>query len=165
MQKIVSDLKKENNELEHVTVFSDGSGSQFKNKYTLSNILHSKSDLDVTCEWHFFPTSHGKSPADGIGGTVKRGVSNRVLTGQLEVNNAKDFIECASSFTQKIHLIHATTEETEAIREKMQNRWEGLKTIPGTRGFHCFKPLYDSGQIEAFVSSREEGRKAFKIIK
>ena len=32
----------------------------------------SQMDFDVECEWHFFATSHGKSPCDGIGGMVKR---------------------------------------------------------------------------------------------
>ena len=26
----------------------------------------------MEAEWHFFATSHGKSPCDGIGGTTKR---------------------------------------------------------------------------------------------
>jgi hypothetical protein len=29
-------------------------------------------DFGAPCAWHFFATSHGKSPCDGIGGTVKR---------------------------------------------------------------------------------------------
>jgi hypothetical protein len=36
------------------------------------NILHHQSDFGIACTWHFFATSHGKSPCDGIGGTVKR---------------------------------------------------------------------------------------------
>jgi hypothetical protein len=26
----------------------------------------------MQAEWHFFATSHGKGPCDGVGGTVKR---------------------------------------------------------------------------------------------
>jgi len=29
-------------------------------------------DFKLAAEWHFFPTSHGKGPCDGIGGTLKR---------------------------------------------------------------------------------------------
>ena len=29
-------------------------------------------DFGITARWAFFATSHGKSPCDGIGGTVKR---------------------------------------------------------------------------------------------
>ena len=37
--------------------------------------------LDAEC---FFPTSHGKSPCDGIGGVVKRHVAKRSLQRSLE---------------------------------------------------------------------------------
>ena len=28
-------------------------------------------DYELKAEWHFFHTSHGKNPCNGIGGTVK----------------------------------------------------------------------------------------------
>ena len=34
----------------------------------------------ITCEWHFFATSHGKSACDGIGGTIKRAMAKESLT-------------------------------------------------------------------------------------
>ena len=51
---------------------SDGCAGQYKNCYNFSNICHHLDDFGVAAEWHFFATSHGKSAADGIGGTVKR---------------------------------------------------------------------------------------------
>ncbi len=53
-----------------IKYFSDGAASQYKNYKNISNLLHHKEGL--LAEWHFFATSHGKSPCDGIGGTVKR---------------------------------------------------------------------------------------------
>ena len=45
---------------------------QYKNYKTLYNVcLHFK-DFGIEAVWHFFATSHGKSPCDGLGGTVKR---------------------------------------------------------------------------------------------
>ena len=29
-------------------------------------------DFGIDAEWHFFATSHGKGPCDGVGGTIKR---------------------------------------------------------------------------------------------
>ena len=29
-------------------------------------------DFEIDAEWHFFATSHGKGPCDGVGGTIKR---------------------------------------------------------------------------------------------
>ena len=34
---------------------------------------------NIEAKWVFFATSHGKEPCDGIGGTVKRLVSNAGL--------------------------------------------------------------------------------------
>ena len=49
----------------------DGCAGQYKNCYNFSNLCHVE-DYGVPAEWHFFATSHGKSPADGMAGTVKR---------------------------------------------------------------------------------------------
>ena len=35
------------------------------------NLCYHKEDFWVQAEWHFYATSHGKGPCDGIGGTVK----------------------------------------------------------------------------------------------
>ena len=65
--------------LEHVLYFSDGCAAQYKNCKNFLNISRHKEDFDVSCTWSFFATSHGKSPCDGIGGTLKRLVSRASL--------------------------------------------------------------------------------------
>ena len=57
----------------------DGAGSQYKNYKAFSNLCHHKSEFGLDAEWNFFATFHGKSPCDGIGGTVKRNVDNASL--------------------------------------------------------------------------------------
>ena len=46
-------------------------------------------DHQVTAAWNFlFATSHGKSPCDGIGGTIKRLVKNEKKIGiQIDILN------------------------------------------------------------------------------
>lgn len=51
--------------------FTDGAASQYKNYKNFINLLHQKNDFQLDGEWHFFATSHGKGPCDGIGGTIK----------------------------------------------------------------------------------------------
>ena len=63
----------------HCIYFSDGASSQYKNYKNISNLCHHKQDHDVSAEWHFFATSHGKSACDGVGGTVKRLVARASL--------------------------------------------------------------------------------------
>ena len=51
--------------------FSDGTGSQYKDKYNLSNLVYHKKDFGIDAEWHFSATSHGKGAYDVIGGTFQ----------------------------------------------------------------------------------------------
>ena len=64
--------QKVNPEIKKVHYFSDGCAGQYKNKKHFLNLCLHKIDFKVDCFWNFFATSHGKSPCDGIGGTVKR---------------------------------------------------------------------------------------------
>ena len=51
-----------------VHYFSDGAGSQFKNKFHLSSIIYHQDDYDCDAMWNFFETEHGKGAVDGVGG-------------------------------------------------------------------------------------------------
>ena len=55
-----------------VFYFTDGSSAQYKNRKNFANLTYNKDDFSSDAEWHFFATSHGKGPWDGLGGTVKR---------------------------------------------------------------------------------------------
>ena len=59
--------------------YSDGAPSQYKNYKTFSNLCYHLQDYGIQAEWYFFATSHGKSPCDGIGCTVKRLVARASL--------------------------------------------------------------------------------------
>ena len=76
-------------EIETIHYFSDGCADQYKNCKNFINICHHEQDFAMKCTWSFFATSHGKSPCDGIGGTVKtltsivslhRTTNNHILT-------------------------------------------------------------------------------------
>ena len=41
-------------------------------KIVIMNICLHENDFKMNCCWSFFATSHGKSPCDGLGGTIKR---------------------------------------------------------------------------------------------
>ena len=69
--------------------FSDGCAGQYKNCKNFLNLCLHYGDFRVKCEWNIFATSHGKSPCNGIGRTVKRlvkraspqrPISNQILT-------------------------------------------------------------------------------------
>ncbi|KAG1665375.1 Ubiquitin-conjugating enzyme E2 D3 [Nymphon striatum] len=58
---------------------SDSSAAQYKNHKNLANLMRHYEDFGLSSEWHFFATSHGKSPCDGMGGTVKRSAARASL--------------------------------------------------------------------------------------
>lgn len=57
--------------LSKIIYFSDGASAQYKNKKNFINLCYHRDDFHVSAEWHFFATSHGKRPCDGIGGKSK----------------------------------------------------------------------------------------------
>ena len=61
--------------------FSDGAASQYKN---FANLCHHKSYYELATECHFFATSYGKNPCDGLGGTTKRLVAQASLQATVE---------------------------------------------------------------------------------
>ena len=164
LKKILKKLK-EKYTIDHVSMFSDGCASQFKNRCSLSNLLYAMSDFGVTMNWNFFCTSHGKSAADGIGGTVKRGVHYRVLSDLYEVYTAADFVKCANSFVKKITVFEVDQKEVTDEIPMLQNRWKNYKVIPGTQNFHFFKPSERAGYIYAANSSLLDGLQEIKFVK
>ena len=76
--------------------FSDGCAGQYKNCKNFWNLCLHISDCGVKCAWNFFATSHGKSPFDGIGETVKRLVTRASLQQPIsnQIVTAEKMFEC-----------------------------------------------------------------------
>ena len=126
--------------------FSDGSAGQCKNCKNFLSLYPHNSGFGVKCEWNFFATSHGKSPCDGIGGTVKqlvtrtslqRPISNQILTAD------KMFEFCVDEI-KGIDFLFLKNQEIGNIRVNMEERYKRADTVPGTRSFHQFIPISDS---------------------
>ena len=61
-----------NNKPSKIIYVSDGCSAQYKNRKNFANLCHHMEDFSAAAKWHFFATSHGKTAADGIAGTLKR---------------------------------------------------------------------------------------------
>lgn len=90
-KKIISSLTEDFMRLDTVYFVSDGCAARFKNRFTLSNLFFLEEDFGVTGKWHFFQLLIQKV-LQMVGGTFKRSVYNRCLSGQYSVYNAKDFV-------------------------------------------------------------------------
>ena len=121
---------------------SDGCAGQYKNCYNFTNLCHHEVDFGVPAEWHFFATSHGKSAADGIGGTVKRTATKASLQRpfQDQILTPEQLYEFVSKEITGIHFAFATVNEYEDEAKRLMERLSNSRTIPGTRSFHSFIP-------------------------
>lgn len=96
-QKVVTNYIKETlPSVEKLIYFSDGSGSQYKNRKNFANLCFHKTDFGLEAEWNSFASCHGKNACDGVVGTTKREITKaslqRTMTDQiLNVNAMYNF--------------------------------------------------------------------------
>ena len=111
------------------------------------NLCNHAKDHGVPAEWHFFATSHGKSPCDGIGGTVKRLVARASLqaTTDKQILTPQELFSWCVKNIQGISFLYVSTEDIQSNEEKfgLENRYALVKTIPGTRSHHAFIPTLE----------------------
>ena len=81
---ILADLKCKLPRLSTIIYFTDGCAEKYKNRKKFYDLCQHKSDFGLNARWVFFATSHGKQLYDGIGGPVKRLVSNTSLIRDLK---------------------------------------------------------------------------------
>ena len=60
--KVISYIKENLHAITKVLYFSDGAASQYKNFKNFVNLCYHEIDHSIQAQWHFFATSHGKSP-------------------------------------------------------------------------------------------------------
>lgn len=96
-----------------IKFFSDGAASQYRNKYNFLNLCLFKKDFGINAEWHFFTTSHSKSPCDALGGSFKRNARNHNMKYvNDQKTNAKDLYDWAVRVENtKVHFIFCTLAE------------------------------------------------------
>ena len=122
---------------------SDGCAGQYKNCYNIINLCHHKEDFDVEAEWHYFATAHGKSGADGIGGTVKRTAAKASLQRPVDdqILTAIRLYQFLCSEIKGIHFDFASSADHEEEERLLTERYKYCRTVPGTRSLHCIIPI------------------------
>ena len=120
--------------------FSDGAASQYKNRKNFSNLAHHEEDFGVPAEWHFFATSHGKGPCDGVGGTVKRLAARASLQRPYndQIQTPVQLFNWAKENIQQVHFQYVEDKDLAVTRKALKKRFEECKAIEGTQKFHCF---------------------------
>ena len=135
---------------------SDGCAGQYKNCKNFLNLCHHFKDFGVYAEWHFFATSHGKSPCDGAGGTLKRIVTKVCLQRLYEdqILTAHQLFELAVSNIKGMHFCFTDTSQHEEEAKLLEERMQKARTVPGTQRLHCFIPLStETVEVRQFSTS------------
>ena len=139
-----------------VEYFSDGCAGQYKNFKNLLNLCNHKEDFGIDANWTFFATSHGKSPCDGIGGTVKRLTARaslqRPLSDQI-LTVSKMLLFCQQNICN-IRFLFIPKERMAEVRRELQSRFASGHTVPGTRSYHFFEP--QTANVIAYKRTAED---------
>lgn len=157
--RLMHHLKATIGNVSKIFYFSDGAASQYKNRKNFINLCHHHGDFGVEAEWHFFATSHGKGPCDGVGGSVKRLAARASLQRPYDgqIMTPHDLFAWAQENLPVISFVFVPQEEIDAHETKLASRFLSLRTIPGTRSFHSFRPLsLTTVSVKTFSLSESE---------
>lgn len=160
LSRIIKLAKKDFPNLSYLKIFSDGCAAQFKNKFWLFNLKFAQADWGLNAEWNFFATGHGKSPCDGLGGSVKRSVHRKILAGDTRVYDAAEFVACTLTCGNKMTIFKMTEEEIFEKSNFLKERWVKVPALNGLRKLHHFRPS-TAGNIIGSVTTRGIGAKEF----
>ena len=89
-----------------------------------------------------FIKGYGKSPCDGIGGTVKRLETRASLHKTIKdhILTPLQLFEFCTKNTHNIKSIYFTVNDWESENDLLNIRHQSVKTIPGTRKCNSFAP-------------------------
>ncbi len=139
-QRKLTAFLKEQLPVSHAIYFSDGAASQCKNRKNFDNLAYHEEDFSFPAEWHFFATSHGKGPCDGVGGTVKRLAARaslqRPYRDQLQM--PLQLYELAKENIPSVTFAYVPQVEYEEESKMIETRLSTSKTIEGIQKFHSF---------------------------
>lgn len=130
---IIKLAKEMNPNLRVVHYFSDGPSSQYRQKknFFLLNFFTEKLKLSYST-WSFSEAGHGKSLADGIGGTVKRQLDRRVFYGE-DVLNANDAHRILQRTMTTVKSFIISPDDIKNMKKLVP---EGIRAVPGTMKLH-----------------------------
>lgn len=165
---VVNYIKSISDNVRKIYYFSDGAPQQFKNYKNIANLCHHEKDFGIKAEWHFFATAHGKSPCDGIGGTLKREAARASLQrpSDRQITTPKELYNWANQPSILPNMAVEFSEEQFYHREKLniEKRFENVKRIPHLQKIHYVIPERNGSVIVKDYSSSTI-HKIYKILK
>ena len=147
--------------------FSDGAAAQYKNRKNFANLAYHEEDYGVPAEWHFFATSHGKGPCDGIGGTVKRLATKaslqRTLDCQIQIPH--QLYEWAQDNIAGVTTIFCPKGDIAEHETFLKARLEKSITVAGTQKLHAFYSTHGRHQLVVKRYSNSGESRTANVVK
>lgn len=142
--------------VKRVDVWSDNATSQFKNQYIINSIDTFQERFNIKLVWNFYAPMHGKSVVDGIGGTLKRYVRDRIVAQDLQVKSAEDFVSVAKTMSTDVILMSQQDIENRNSAIKLSAIIKNSKQIPDVKKNHSFEVLAQTSKkvIKKIVSHK-----------
>ena len=151
--------------ISHISWFSDGAPSHFKNNFSISNLLLLKKEHGIDMSWNFFGSGHGKGPADGIGGNVKNMMETRIYSQNLSnIDSANEFYDAAKLLKTSISFMYLDDSDVELIKPHLNNHFKRISPVKNLRQFHLFEVVGDC-MLRCFSSSNRTNEHLCKILK
>lgn len=170
-RKMIDFLKSKLGKVEAVFYFSDGAVSQYKNRKNFLNIAHHEVDFGISAEWHFFATSHGKGPCDGVGGTVKRLAARASLQRPYSdhITTPAELFTWIKQNIAGIDTVFVSQQEVKQEATVLNDRLSSALTVGGTHQLHAVIPIpgttsriivkeysFDESAVRTAIISKEE---------
>lgn len=157
---LTSFLKEKIPNISKIIYFSDGAVAQYKNRCNLVNLLHHEEDFQIKAEWHFFATSHGRGPSDGLGGTIKRlaSRSNLQLPTEQQIETPEDMCKWARDNVRGITCHFVSNERIRQSEKKLDKRFKNAVPIQGIRSCHAAVPISNDSMTMKTLSALQEGQ-------
>ena len=154
-KNLVQFLQEKFSKVDKILYFSDGSAAQYKNQKNFVNLCYHKEDFWVQVEWHFYATSHGKGPCDGISGTIKCLAATASLQRAYhsQIMTPCQLFDWAIGNIERVHFKYCTSDDYRQEEIFLEERLKISRTIPGTQKLHCFIPLSNAKILTKMFSN------------
>jgi hypothetical protein len=134
-------------------VFSDGAGSQFKNRYIYHFLPVLRGLFKIKeVSWNFFASAHGKGPVDGVGGTLKRMAASAITRRTATVANAAEFQRAVQSCDGVRTLLVNDTRTF--LNMDLADRLKEAPAVKGIQQDHSWMSSYGDGLKRAPLTRR-----------
>ena len=171
VKKIHSYLSSKYPNIEYVHYQTDGAGSHFKNKYTLTTVANHKDLYGTECSYHFSCSGHGKAEVDGLGSVVKGGCRDASMRKHARnpINTVEDMVQFINgnditgkpNFPSVVGFL-VKDAEIQATKLEFSDRFSASIPVRGIRQMHCFASI--PGRNDVLKSKMFSSSPTSKIV-